>query len=406
VLDRTYVATLIRADVLAPRSYGRGVPVWLPAGRALAQRLVETYLLEVGGTRPLRVVEHPPLVDRGAHDAVFGRYANVLFRSGPEPRQLRADNLLSSIAHMRTTGCWDPVVSVGALIREERGVTAPLFRDRHIWPAVQLDEVVSPRDLEERMRHHAHSLERLLRRLGLPALTVATRGAGSYGGRVELTVSSTAAGRPTVLSTLYALPPRFSERLGAAGRIIDVGFTGKLIAVAAMHHADDRGILLPSALATAQVAVRTEPADPTPARWLEELDRVGVRVRHDVVGGRARRRWEGRRAAEGVPLFVAPGAAGTTITRRLGMRRSSGRGLPPPMEIFGVLREHDAGLAEAASRRFERALAGSLTVAALCTACRRQTANVLGRISPTRRGRCGCGASATEHLMGTTARVY
>jgi prolyl-tRNA synthetase len=77
---RVYTERLVRAEVIAPTGYGKGLPVLLPWGMMIVRRLVELFNEEFA--RGYRVEPHLPstLVEAESYDlevADFGGYDNI-----------------------------------------------------------------------------------------------------------------------------------------------------------------------------------------------------------------------------------------------------------------------------------------------------------------------------------------
>ncbi|WP_258563141.1 hypothetical protein [Streptomyces phytophilus] len=173
------------------------------------------------------MLEHGFLADGPAYREVLGGYANVYEVAADlgihHESLLRPDNLVTTLERMRTAGTDVPYIAVGWLLRRFDGRTPPLFRDRLIWPAVQLTQRVRPDRAVETLDFYRVVVERLLALSGLPALTVRTPALAEYGRVTYLVIGALANGRPTVLATLYLLADGLRHALGEELDIVDVG---------------------------------------------------------------------------------------------------------------------------------------------------------------------------------------
>lgn len=407
--DRAYVRALERAEFILGPPRTKGTVIWSGAGMSAVRHLVGAFRSLVAERYAPTLVEHGFLADGPAYRAVFGGYANV-YEVAPEAARhggslLRPDNLVTTVAGLRAAGTVEPRIAVGGLLRRFDGSTPPLFRDRYIWPAVQLTQRVAPGQALAILDFYRVVVERLFARVGLPAITVRTPTLADYGRVTYLVVSALPNGRPTVLATLYVLAAKLRRSFGEDLDLIDVGFTGKVIATCAMLHADTRGLLLPSALAPIQVGVTARPWTDM-ARvdgWLKTVRDDGVRAevrvaaRTDNSRNRLERRWHAR----GVPVVVGldqrRGAAVVRATRGP-LLRAALPGLPDAERLRADLADHDARLLRAGQRVLSRSVSHGRYLRTACAACADQLP-VFGTVVPPQRGPCEMCVAATGQLV-------
>jgi hypothetical protein len=418
VAEPAYVRHLERAGLIMDPPRVKGMVVWSDAGLRVVRHLVEHFRTLVAARREPAVVEHGFLADPAEYHAVFGGYANV-YAVAPAAarfagRLLRADNLVTTMAGLRADGTDGPRLAVGGLLRRFDGRTPPLFRDRYIWPAVQLTERVVPAAALELLEYYRTATERLFASVGLATVTVRTTALDDYGKVTYLVVTALPNGRPTVLATLYVLADRLRHALGEARDVVDVGFTGKVLATCAMLHADRHGLALPSTLAPVQLAVTTGP-DTDPARTgtlLASLRAAGVRTaartaaRATSIRNRAEPGWQ----ALGTPLVLGldrekPGDVALALRQPLARRRLAAP--PAPDTVREWLREHDRRLLSRSADLLDRTLSTGAHLRALCTRCA-STADAFGTLIPEERASCAtCGApDAPRTFISTEGRFY
>jgi len=412
--ESAYHERLVTARIVANSGYAKGIPVWREPGLAVVDRLVAVYLAELGAfSRPARV-EHPFLTPAEGYQAVFGDYTNIYGGHVPQAGgavAFRPDNLPASVAWLRERDLAGPAVAVGGLLRRLAGISIPLFRDRHIWPAIQANQLVRRADSVALLDAHQRALERTFHAIGLPVVSVRTDAISGYGRLCYLTVSCLPDGRATVLSTAYLMADRYRSRLGVAEDVLDVGFTGKAIALVAMHHADSRGIVLPSAIAPVQVGLLTDGTDPAEAPWLVSLAAAGLRVRTADPGRTPYRRHRAERRfhAGGAPVVVGLSAEdGARIASRVPLTRRATTRLPTAAELGTALSDVDARLLAAARARFDRGLRKSGMALAVCVRCA-DTGRfpVFGWVVPARPAACaGCGRAGHDALVSGAGRFY
>ncbi|MEU3031249.1 hypothetical protein ACPCBC_32695 [Streptomyces incarnatus] len=411
-----YERALERAEFImgAPRS--KGIVVWARPGMQAVKLLVEHFRELTAMRFAPRVVEHGFLMRTDQYRGVFGDYANVHGLSdslGGEDYLLRPDNLVNTVGGLQDADAAGPAIAVGGLLRDSPGKTPPLFRDRYIWPAVQLNQRVAEDSAEEVLDFYRYVVEELLSALALPVVTVRTGSIADYGRLTYLAISVLPNGQPTVLATLYVLSSRLKEALGDPLDIIDIGFTGKLIALCAMFHTDGRGLALPSALAPLQVGVTV--SDTTDqaelATWLADLKGAGVRceVSRPCSTLRDRHRWEQRWHRQGAPLAIGldrhPGSV--ICAGRLPLRRRELPRLPTADEIRALLADHDKRLAFSTGRLFEKGLSNGGHLRTACPPCAADLP-VFGEVVPVQRGLCEFCRSAegTSLFISDEGRFY
>ncbi|MFE9976661.1 hypothetical protein ACFYRD_39700 [Streptomyces hirsutus] len=411
-----YVGALERGAFImgAPRS--KGIVVWARPGLQAVKLLVERFRQLTAQHFTPRVVERGFLMETGQYRAVFGDYANVYGLSTPlggTNYLLRPDNLVNTVGELQDAGTAGPAIAVGGLLRDSPGKTPPLFRDRYIWPAVQLNQRVPTETAEDTLDFYQRVVEELLSSLALPVVTVRTDPIADYGRLTYLVVSVLPNGRPTVLATLYVLSSRLKKALGDPLDIIDIGFTGKLIALCAMFHTDDRGLALPSMLAPLQLGITVGNATDQGklAAWLADLKGAGIRyqVSPPCSNLRDRHRWEKRWHRQGAPLAIGldrrPGSV--IFAGRLPLRRRELSGLPCPDEVRTLLSDHDQRLASSAAELFERSLDDGGHLRTACPSCAADLP-VFGEVVPVHRGRCEFCRSAegTSLFISDQGRFY
>jgi prolyl-tRNA synthetase len=415
MIDPSYLQALAAARMVTATPAAKGIPTWRERGLATVDLLIATFVDRAGRFWRPTVVEHPFLMPAEDYRRVFGVYTNTYAAQVPGLAGrwvLRPDNLHVNAAVCHDAGTRGPVVATGGLLRDLRGGAAPLFRDRHIWPAVQATHLVDPAEATVTLDRWRQAVEATIAAAALPVVTVEPVAPSPYGRRCLLAVSCLPDGRPTVLATLYILSDTYRRPLGGGdAAIIDVGFTGKIIAVAAMHHRDDRGLVLPSALAPTQVGVVSTAGQPVGDRWRAALAASAVRATVTDVVDRTSARWRAERRLHraAVPLVVS--APGHVLVRRMPLRRAPVAGLTAATAATTVATEldaHDRRLSAHSAGRFDRGLLHSGRLPVLCPDCAPAAVPPLyGWTHPPDPGACvSCGRPGRRALLSEAARIY
>jgi hypothetical protein len=413
-----YIQGLEAAEFIMGPPAIKGIPLWRGRGIEAVRLLVETFVDLVRARHPVSVVEHGFLASQADNRRVFGDYGNVyelLDAPGNPDALFRSDNIVSSLAQLDREQAAGPLIAVGTVLRHFPGRTAPLFRDRMVWPVVELNQLAAGDTAAEVLDFYRSVIEEMLRNISIPSITVCTDELSSYGKLTYLVVTALPNRRPTVLATLYVLADELRKALGQHQDIVDIGFTGKVLATAAMVHKDSRGLMLPSAVAPVQLGVTVGPDTDLShcQNWFQELDDAGIR--HDVVRvsasnasrARAERSWH----RKGVPLVLgldrSPGSV--VLCSRLPRERVQLSGRPDPHTVRSHLDAHDERLLGSAQRLLTATTDRNGHVRTLCGPCAADLgSSVFGHIVPVATGRCEqCGADrGRTHFISEEGRFY
>ncbi|QMU78218.1 hypothetical protein GXW83_23460 [Streptacidiphilus sp. PB12-B1b] len=412
--DTLYHRALVDAGIVAQGGFGSGITPWRGLGLGVARRMVDTFVEQVGRDFPVARTEHPFLNRRDAYEQVFPQYANIYRLPAPTQVQpdwvLRADNLHLNVEWLRWHRHQGPVVATGGLLRQLRGSGTPLFRERYIWPAVQLNHLLPAGEGAATLEAYRQVLERTFAAFGLPVLTIATDALSSYGEVCHLTVSCLRDGRPTVLATTYLMASRYREALGVTGDLVDIGFTGKVLALVSMHQLDRGGLGLPSVLAPVQAGILAPQGAAGLDAWTSSLG--GIRTQRIAVAGDVpfrRRRAERGLARTGTPLAYGVRPDGSW---RVGRRAPSCYAATPPFPDADAVRAelgaYDRRQLDAARARLRRSVEGGGLVRGVCDGCAAaRRVPVFGRMVPRRRARCThCAAPGSDHFVSEQGRFY
>jgi hypothetical protein len=387
--------------------------IWRARGVAVTQHWDELVEASWRAVFPELRRNASPLVEPEArYRSIFPEYANVVGVTDARgtPSVIRADNLTQVVPRLVGDIDGTVVLSTGGLLRRLDGPARPLFRDAWIWPAFQVNQIVRSSETEQALRSHRTVLAQVLSQLGLASFAVRLREPGHYGSYAELTCTTLPTGRPTVLATTYLMAARYRERLGVSPdhALIDVGFTGKALAVAAMNHADTGGLALPPALAPEQIAILTDQPGAAPVREVEDrLRRFGARTSTTTVrGNRATwtRAW--RRARRYCASLGLAESAGTWF----GMAREHTTWDCLGEDVIAAALWADRSLARCAQRQLDRSrrrMTSSLDELLThgCPSCR--SGHDTGWVMPHVPGTCpGCGNATNQALPDTFGRFY
>jgi len=302
---------LEQAGLVSSLGYGAGFPVLLPWGQQAVARLVQLFGDCLTDAVLGEWCEWEPelLVDEATYDAQMGGAGDFdnVYRLEYRGRRwvLRpdaaVDGLCRAMAAAGPSGAGS-AFCVYTAHRNLHGSCTPMWRDRAIWPVMQLD-IVSPGDRADAVGDSVRAgLDRFFEALGLPILRVDMGSWKGYARRRLDWVLATERAAPTVLAMAYTVGDAFRAVVGVPEdyEAFDVGLTAKPLATLVRLVEDGDRFVLPPAIAPAHVVVAGAGRDVLPAS-------TTLRVAH--VDGRARN-WRRLWAERGVPVLLDFDAGG------------------------------------------------------------------------------------------------
>jgi hypothetical protein len=318
---RSLKSRLQQADCVSSIGYGRGFSVLLPWGQEIVDRLIQLFRDCFGGIVLGEWREWQPelLVDEAQYDnevGAVGGFGNVFrLELGGRRLVLRPDAAVDGLRQARAAGQGSRVGSAFCAYtahRDLRGSCTPLWRDRAIWPVMQLDVVAS--DGASGVVHGAivSGLNRYFTLLGLPTRTVDMGSWKEYARRRLDWVLATDRSAPTVLAMAYTVGDHYRSIVGISddSEAFDVGLTAKPLATIVQLVNDGERLVLPRAIAPVEAVV----AGPDP----DVLPQFSPEVRVAYVDSAAKNwplQWERR----GVPVLLQFDRAGWA-QQRIGNR--------------------------------------------------------------------------------------
>lgn len=298
---------LQQADCVSSIGYGRGFPVLLPWGQAIVRRLIQLFrdCLAEAVLGEWNEWEPGLLVDEAQYDSEVGGtggFENV-FRFELDGRRwvLRPDAAVDGLRRALAGGRRSRIGSAFCAYpahRDLRGSCTPLWRDRAIWPVLQLDIVAPPHRAGAVRDAVIVGIDRFFQALGLPTRTVDMGPWKDYARRRLDWVLATERSAPTVLAMAYVVGDHYRSIVGVPGdrEAFDIGLTAKPVASIVQLVGDGDRLVLPRAIAPAEVIVASPGPDVLPP-----LDSADVRVAYVDSGTKNwRRSWEQR----GVPVLL------------------------------------------------------------------------------------------------------
>jgi hypothetical protein len=335
---RAYTDRLIRAEVIAPVGYGKGLPVFLPWGLMIVRRLVELFREEFCYDSAAQFHVPSTLIDADRYDAEvtdFGGYDNI-YRLEIDDKEfvVRPDAAVDNLSLALKSKKEDEdstVLSVFQGFRRIKGPTPPLFRDRCIWPFVQLNRIVQLEERERAIADILTGLANFFRTLCLPSKIIHAGPWKNYARDLYDVVLITTAGMPTILAMFFIVGESYRRAASIPDNCeaFDVGLTEKTLSALLLSYPAKDGIVLPSRLAPVQVVIGSDTG-----QWPQALPREGVSFRFVP---RSKKNWWKIWQHRGVPLLLDD--SGQQI--RFKSRLSTWANYESGMSLRERLQQHD-----------------------------------------------------------------
>jgi hypothetical protein len=401
-----YKKTVERADIIELDGYGKGLPVWQPYGLNMMNRIVSNFTEKMTNKFEFDSVSHPTLIPKKEYLDLFGNIGfentyTLTFDTG-ETCVLKPDNLQFNFKHIFEKNK-KAALSVNAGYRYETGIIPPLFRDRCIWPFVQFNHAVDAKDLDDTLAAHTGVLSSVFDDLCLPHFFVDSGKKRNYGLNQINGMSFLDTGELTVISMSYVLSDVFSNYYKTDKKLIDTGFTEKLLAMMALLHVDDKGLILPSKIAPYNL-VCFDRNEKVSSEILDTVRDACYRVHADNSDLKIKRKfdiWEKKGANI---MILTDGDSIEKVVKRYDSK-------PEPFvsreRLKEILAENDRFLKSRHDIFLKKLEAKNAEyyVTAVCETCLPEY-DAFGDIYPHKKASCKCGKDGLERLITDVKRIY
>jgi hypothetical protein len=396
-----HTRTLERAEIIAPAGPGKGLPLLLPWGLAVLRTIVDRFAQAFARLYPLRFRAPSLLREAEGYDrevAPFGGFEGVYRIDGASGAHVvrpdaAVDNL--SVARDAVREGWDgAVLALYEGFRRVSGATPALFRDRRIWPFVQLSRLAPISRCREEAEAILGALASFFSDMRLPVEWVAHGPWKSYARQRYEAVIVLPDGTPTVAAMFYVVGDAYRAAAGIDERwqAFDIGISEKIAALFALLSPPERGLALPSLASPVRVVIATPGAESQAAAAAQGFDALLV----DADDSEWPQRWRNR----GVPVLVERrGTRQRVCTPLSGWRR-----WPEGTSLAAVLEEYDRQLAELFARPARRF--ASTWFRAYCKSCLPRQGIRASAIPETTHACSSCGAPGARYLIHPGSQFY
>jgi len=350
---------LVRSELLADPTPAAGFPLWLPYGTRMVERFEKLYRQELSKRTSFEEWDPPLLLDLESYRAAIS--ASIEYRNmytidvGGDQRLIRPDNLVASASLFTGNPPHKPVVTQGSLYRAETGRLRALIRDKHIWSATQVVHHVAADAVPAACMLHLETLAAFLREIGAPSLYLESGPIRDHSKRGLMTLAVPNDDQVTLTATLFELARPMLTRLGVKGRLVELGFTTKVLAAALALHADEHGLVVSARLSPTQVLVCWRKVHERASA--ERLARsLGAHVARVEVAAEPWPRSYHKSQRRGVPLALLPEPDGTYRAFSRPSSHSTRLTCNPEQCVSQMLTAHDARLRAKGLEVLQRAL--------------------------------------------------
>jgi len=401
-----YKKILEETETVELEGYGKGLPIWRPYGMQIMKNIVNRFIDHLYDKIKFEFVEHPMLIPKEEYLDLF---ENIEFENlytldfNGRKYILKPDSLQFNFDYIFKHGI-DAVLSIGTGYRYETGITPPLFRDRHIWPFVQFNHVIEAEEVEQTLLTHTNILSSLFEDLCLPHFFVDSGKKRNYGLHQINGMSFLDTDELTIISMSYVLSESFSHHFNTRKKLIDTGFTEKLLAMCALLNIDEKGLILPSLIAPYNVVCFDRNERPVSKDIIESTSQDNLRVYSDNSSRNIKRKfdiWE----KKGVNILIL--TDGNSIEKVVRRYDKKAEPFTSVRRLSEILKENDEFL-RTRNRRFMEKLNSEnqeYYLQAFCKDCSLET-TVFGEIFPHKTAICECGKIGLEYLVTYDKKIY
>ncbi|WP_237385401.1 hypothetical protein [Xenorhabdus sp. Sc-CR9] len=226
---------LEESEFLYKLGYGKGIPVYSSFGIHTIERFIETFkmlLLENNIYFYENRVEK--LIDKDYFHRVYlniNEYTdeNILFNND----YIMSDALISNLRYLMSESAEEDksVFSSSAIFRYKTSKLIPLYKDRYIYPVVQLDRKVKGKNVHAYIEQLKHLYLCFFREIGIDIFFLEAEEVPYYAKYELYFITGEGNGCFTKLGMVYVLSDEFKKNLGVSldEELVDSGFSGRTL---------------------------------------------------------------------------------------------------------------------------------------------------------------------------------
>ncbi|MDA1477633.1 hypothetical protein [Bacillus changyiensis] len=214
--------------------YGKGIPVYSRKGLDVIYRFVDVFR-KIVNDEGLNVIElkHTKLVDKNDFLKMYkdiNDYTDEIVEYGE--KLVMSDVLINSFKYLKDhfENQTKSVFTCSSVYRDKANKLTPLYKDKNIFPVVQLDQIVKKDNDHENIKKLKKIYKNFFASIGIEIAFLETQEVPSYA-KYELYFVTHDKGSLTKLGMIYVLSDQFKKNLKIDGdvELFDSGFSGKTL---------------------------------------------------------------------------------------------------------------------------------------------------------------------------------
>ena len=414
--QNTYIKKLEDARIINEKGYGKGLPIWYQEGIILVNNIFnlfkECLKAEIND---FYILDFDNIIEKSVYDNVYGdinSYDSIYtFKENNRDYLIKSDAMPLNISYLLEATEKKPALTLTSVARNETGSTKALFRDRNIWPVIQLNNVIKDQEINSFLEKLTKVYQNFFEKLCLPTLFVDAGELHNYATSQRYFLTALDNLDFTKSGMIFQLSKNFKENFNTNYEIIDSGFSEKVIALMAILHSDQYGLRIPSTVAPKQITIASviEDNELLMAQVQKKLDNQSLRYNINKDNNnikKIKKQWE----KEGTPLLVVLEEHEIVLYMR-SSRKKTVLTLETLCNLSSFLVAHDKALFSKANKYLELIEIGESPndqLTFICNECKDNNYNFFGYIYPSKEGLCNiCNKNkGVKSVLSTRGRFY
>lgn len=416
MIQDSYIKKLEDAKIINEKGYGKGLPIWYKDGidlvnntfqvfkECLQSEVDDFYILDFGN-----------IIHKSVYEQVYGDINNYdsiyTFKDNNSDYLIKSDAMPLNISYLLESKEKKPVLTLTSVARNETGSTKALFRDRNIWPVIQLNHVLDEIELKGFLEKLTEVYRSFFRKLCLPTLFVDAGELHNYALSQRYFVTALDNLNFTKSGMIFQLSDNFKENFNTNYELIDSGFSEKVIALMAILHSDQHGIMFPTSVAPHQVTIAStvkknkELIEQIQELLINQSIRCNLKKEENNIK-KIKKQWE----RKGTPILIILDGEEITLYMR-DSRKKTVLTIEDLNDLSPFLLAYDNNLYSKANKYLELIEHGQSSedqITYICKECKSANNQFFGHIYPYKYGECNVCKNHTgiKSILSTRGRFY
>lgn len=416
MIQNNYIKKLEDARIINEKGYGKGLPIWYKEGINLVNNIFNLFkeCLKVE-INDFYILDFDNIIEKSVYDNVYGdinSYDSIYtFKENNKDYLIKSDAMPLNISYLLETTEKKPVLTLTSVSRNETGSTKALFRDRNIWPVIQLNNVIKDHEIDSFLEKLTKVYQNFFEKLCLPTLFVDAGELQNYATNQRYFLTALDSLDFTKSGMIFQLSRKFKGNFNTNYEIIDSGFSEKIIALMAILHSDQYGLMIPSTVAPKQVTISSVIEDNELLMEQVQKKLINQSLRYNLTKEnnnikKIKKQWE----KEGTPLLIILDEQEIVLYIR-SSRKKTVLTLDALGDLNPFLFAHDKALFSKSNKYLELIEVGESPndqITFICNECKDNNNNFFGYIYPYKYGLCNvCNKNkGVKSVHSTRGRFY